>query len=417
MGKGEQLELQRGVIGRSVPRIEDRPLVVGQGRFAGDLSFPRQLHMRVVRSAHAHGRLVSIDTAAARQMPGVVAVWTGTDVADVPRIPLREAPHPQLDRYLQPVLAQGEVRYVGEPVAVVFADDPYRAEDAAEQVVVDVEARPAILHADREMLAEPTVLEKRFGDLDRAFALAHAIVRLELAIGRHSGVPLETRGLVANYDVSRDVLELHGAAKIPHRNRETLARMLARPIGSVQLYEWHVGGGFGIRGELYPEDIIACVATLRFKRAVKWIEDRHEHLIAANQSREQIHHVRAAVDASGRLLAIEDRFFHDQGAYVRTHGDRVADMTAGMLLGPYEVGAYHAIAHYRLTNKTPAATYRSPGRFEGTFVRERLLDAIADGTGPSSFASRSLAFRRGFECDRPSSPCPRNSTRHARERR
>jgi CO/xanthine dehydrogenase Mo-binding subunit len=147
------------------------------------------------------------------------------------------------------------------------------------------------------------------------------------------------------------------------------------------LREGNTGGGFGVRGELYPEDFLVCLAALRLGRPVKWIEDRREHLMAANHSREQRHHARAAFDADGRILALEDTFFLDQGAYVRTHGARVAEMTMAMVPGPYRVPAYRSVGHFRLTNKTPAATYRAPGRFEGTFVRERLIDAVADRLG------------------------------------
>jgi carbon-monoxide dehydrogenase large subunit len=136
-----------------------------------------------------------------------------------------------------------------------------------------------------------------------------------------------------------------------------------------------------VRGELYPEDVLVCLGALRLGRPVKWIEDRQEHLVSANHSRQQHHQIRAAVDASGFILGIDDSFFHDQGAYVRTHGARVVDLTAGMLPGPYLLPAYRAAGHYRLTNKTPAATYRSPGRYEGTFVRERMLDAVAERLG------------------------------------
>src|SRR5262249_47522772 len=149
----------------------------------------------------------------------------------------------------------------------------------------------------------------------------------------------------------------------------------------IHVHESHVGGGFGVRGELYPEDVLVCVAAKRFKRPVKWIEDRREHLIAANHSREQVHKIRAAVDANGVILAIDDRYFHDQGAYVRTHAARVVHMTAGIFPGPYRGPAYRSIGHFRLTNKTPAATYRAPGRYETTFVRERLVDAIAAQLG------------------------------------
>jgi CO/xanthine dehydrogenase Mo-binding subunit len=168
--------------------------------------------------------------------------------------------------------------------------------------------------------------------------------------------------------------------------------MLGRKPETVQLYEGHVGGGFGIRGEIYPEDVLVCAAALKFRRPIKWIEDRREHLIAANHSREQHHRIRAAIDAQGRILAIEDEFFHDNGAYMRTHAATVPDLAAAMLPGPYRVPAYRAIGHIRLTNKTPCGTYRAPGRYESTFVRERLLDAIAArvGVGPVEIRRRNL---------------------------
>ena len=376
------------LIGRSVTRLEDPPLLTGAGCFAADVSFPHQLHMRIVRSAYAHARLVAIDTTQARRLPGVYAVWTAADVAHVPPIDFRLTRIDGLEPYRQHVLATDRLRYVGEPVAVVFADDPYVAEDAADLVEVEAEELPPLLRADQEpgefahgRRTEPAVVHKEYGDVDAAFRVARTVITLDLEIGRHSGVPLETRGAIARHDRARDVLELHGAAKVPHWNRDQIARMLGRAPATVQLYEGHVGGGFGIRGELYPEDLLVCVAALKFGRPVKWIEDRREHLIAANHSRQQAHHVRAAVDAAGRILAIDDAFFHDQGAYVRTHAATVPDLAAAMLPGPYRVPAYRAVGHIRLTNKTPCGTYRAPGRFESTFVRERMLDAIAAQLG------------------------------------
>jgi carbon-monoxide dehydrogenase large subunit len=386
-------------VGRSVPRLEDRPLVVGQGRFAGDISFAHQAHMRVVRSAHAHGRIVEIDCAAARTSAGVIAIWTAADVADIPPIDFRLTRIEGLEPYRQPILARDRVRYVGEPVAVVFASDPYTAEDAADLVVVEIDDLPEVMSADAAPVefsaghsTEPAVVGKGYGDVAAAFAAARAIVALELKIGRHSGVPLETRGAIARYDPARDVLELYGAAKVPHWNRDALARMLGRPASSMHLHEGHTGGGFGVRGELYPEDVLACLGSLRLRRPVKWIEDRREHLIATNHSREQHYRVRAAVDADGRLLAVDGEFLHDQGAYVRTHAVTVPDLAATMLLGPYRVGAYRMAGRVRLTNKTPCGTYRAPGRFESTFVRERLMDAIAArlGLDPAEVRHRNL---------------------------
>jgi carbon-monoxide dehydrogenase large subunit/6-hydroxypseudooxynicotine dehydrogenase subunit gamma len=377
-------------IGVSVERLEDRPLVTGHGCFAGDVSFPHQLHMRVVRSAHAHGRLVSIDLKQARALPGVVAIWTAADIADLPLIDFREGPNERLAPFRQPVLARDRTRYVGEPVAAVFAIDPYLAEDAAELVDVVIDELTAVTDASRPpsefaagLTTEPTICRQGYGNIAEAFKEAAAVVELDLSVGRHSGVPLETRGAIGRYDAARDVLELHGAAKVPHKNRESLARMLGRSTGGIHLYEGHVGGGFGIRGEIYPEDILVLVAAMRLGRPVKWLEDRREHMIAANHSRQQRHRIRAAVDAEGRLLGIDDDFFHDQGAYIRTHGTRVADTACGILPGPYRLPHFRVNGHFRLTNKTPAATYRSPGRYETNFVRERLMDAIARKLGLS----------------------------------
>ena len=376
---------ERRVLGHSVPRLEDLPLVTGQGRYAGDINFPHQLHMRIVRSMHAHARLISIDPAAARVLPGVVAVWTSEDIADLPPIDFRaDRASEMLKPYRQPALARGRVRYVGDPIAAVFAEDPYIAEDAADLVVVEVEELPVLLSAsdapgefEAGRGTEAGVFTHSYGDIKSAFDKAHAVIELDLSTGRHSGVPMETRGAIGRYDAARDILELHGAAKIPHRNKETLCRMLKRSASALHVHESHVGGGFGIRGEIYPEDVLVLVAALRLGRPVKWIEDRREHLMCANQGRQQRHLARIAVDAQGHILGIEDEIFHDQGAYVRTHGANVPNRTMCMLTGAYRVPAYRAVAHFRLTNKTPAATYRAPGRFESTFVRSRLIDAVA----------------------------------------
>jgi CO/xanthine dehydrogenase Mo-binding subunit len=363
-------------------------LLLGQGRFAADVNFPGQWHMRVVRSAVAHGKLKSIDASAALALTGVRAVWTYADIAHIPPIGFRLTGLTALEPYRQTVLAKDYVRYVGEPVAALFAADPYVAEDAADLVALDIEPLPVILDAaappgpfDAERKTEAALIEKSSGDIEAAFGNAHAIVELDVSIGRHSGVPLETRGAIARYDEANDILEMYGAAKVPHWNRDRLALMFGRKPESVQLFEGHVGGGFGIRGEMYPEDVLVCAAALKFRNAIKWTEDRREHLIAANHSRQQRHKIRAAIDGEGLILGIDDEFFHDNGAYARTHAATVPDLAAAMLPGPYRVPAYRARGHMRLTNKTPCGTYRSPGRYESTFARERLIDAIAAKTG------------------------------------
>jgi carbon-monoxide dehydrogenase large subunit/6-hydroxypseudooxynicotine dehydrogenase subunit gamma len=400
------------MIGQSVDRLEDIALVTGSGRFVADMSLPFQLHMCLVRSPVAHGRITNIDIADALTLPGVVAVWTSDDVADVPPVDFRDPSAEALKPYRQPVLASGRVRYVGEPVAAVFAKNPYVAEDASDAVRLEIEPLPVLMSAseaphefEKGHSSEATVLRHGYGNVDHAFAAAHAVIELDLDVGRHSAVPIETRGAIATYDAGVDMLRLYGAAKVPHRNRDTLSRMLQRGPNSLHLHELHVGGGFGVRGELYPEDVLVCVAAVRLRRPVKWIEDRREHLLATNHSRQQRHRARLAVDAEGRILGLEDELYHDQGAYIRTHGARVMDRTLWSIPGPYRVPAYRGIGHFRLTNKTPAATYRAPGGYESTFVRERLLDVAAHklGLDPAEIRRRNLIrpvempFRRTFD--------------------
>jgi aerobic carbon-monoxide dehydrogenase large subunit len=402
----------RKVIGRSVDRLEDLALVTGSARFVADMSLPFQLHMRLVRSPIANGRIIDIDATGALTIPGVVAIWTSGDILDVPPVDFRDPSAEALLPYRQPVLARERVRYVGEPVAVVFAVDAYTAEDAADAVGLEIDALPALISASEApaefadgRTTEATVLKHSYGNVERAFAEAHTVVELDLEIGRHSAVPMETRGAIGTYDVGLDMLRLYGAAKVPHRNRDTLVKMLGRSPSSLHLHELHVGGGFGVRGELYPEDVLVCVAAMRLRRPVKWIEDRREHLVATNQSRQQRHRARLAVDVQGHILAIDDEFFHDQGAYIRTHGTRVMDRTLWSIPGPYHVPAYRGVGHFRLTNKTPAATYRAPGGYESTFVRERLLDVAAHKLGiepveirrRNLIQSQEMPFRRAFD--------------------
>ena len=403
-------------IGRSLRRIEDRPLLLGEGSFAADCNWPGQLHMCVVRSPVAFGRIRSIATEQAAALAGVVAIWTIADVEALPPIDFRQMGLERLAPYRQFVLARDYVRYVGEPVAVVFAVDPYIAEDAADLVSCDIEEREPLLDASVEpvefmpgarpgLLSEPAVIRRSYGDLNAAFARAHRVVALEVKIGRHTGVPMETRGVLCVYDAAGDSLTLYGAAKVPHSNRDAISRMLGLSPGKLELSEGHVGGGFGIRGELYPEDVLVCAAALKLKQPVKWIEDRREHLLAANHSRDQLYRLQAAVDEKGFILGLKAEFFTDQGAYVRTHGTTVTDLSAGLLSGPYVVPAYSVEGYIRLTNKTPAGTYRAPGRYESTFARERLIDKIADELGLSAIDVRranligeaAMPFDRGCE--------------------
>ncbi|MBS1886132.1 MAG: molybdopterin-dependent oxidoreductase [Actinobacteria bacterium] len=385
-------------------RVEDPRLLTGGGRFVDDVDRAGQLWMRVVRADLAAAEIVEIDAEAARQMEGVVAVLDATSLPDGFVIPIRLGPYEgDLTPFLQPVLAGAEVRYVGEPVAVVVAEDPYVAEDAAERVVTRYAPREPLLDSAQHG-AEPAVtLRRGFGDADAAFAAADLVVEVDVRVGRHSAVPLETRGLVADWDTQARHLTVWGATKVPHFNRGALARLLGLGAEEITIRASDAGGGFGVRGELYPEDVLVTWLAMRFERPVKWIEDRSEHLVATNHSREQSRRLEGAFREDGSLLAVRDRVRHDNGAYLRTHGLLVPEMTLGMLLGPYRVDGYDGEAQVFLTNKTPAGTYRAPGRYEATFARERLLDkaAAALGMDPIALRRRNLLKARELPHHRP----------------
>jgi carbon-monoxide dehydrogenase large subunit/6-hydroxypseudooxynicotine dehydrogenase subunit gamma len=392
------------VIGARLPRAEDPRLLRGRGRFGDDFSAPGQLWARVVRSPAAHGEVRELDVAAARAAPGVVAVVTAADLPRNPVIPVRLAiAGADLSRFLQPVLARGTVRYVGEPLAVVIGDDPYTCEDAAELVEVDIAARPAVLDARQDPLRVAAELTRGYGDPDAAFAGAAHVVEIELAIGRHSGVPLEPRCLLAVPGREPGELAIFGMTKVPVWNRDLLAGLLGVDETLIRVHAIDAGGGFGVRGEFYPEDFLIPWLAIRLGRPVKWAEDRAEHLMAVNHSRQQYHRVAAAFDGGGRILALTDDIIQDNGAYCRTHGVAVPELTVAMLPGPYRVPAYRGRVRVVLTNKTPCGTYRAPGRFEGTAAREHLLDVAATrlGLDPLALRERNLLTPSELPHERP----------------
>ncbi|HLI27427.1 MAG TPA: xanthine dehydrogenase family protein molybdopterin-binding subunit [Chloroflexota bacterium] len=376
-------------IGAALRRKEDARLLRGAGCFIADLRRPDALHATLVRSPHAHARIRRIDASRARARPGVY-VLTAADLPPSLRpIPLRLTAYPGLTDALQYPLARDKVRYVGDPVAVVVAADRYAAEDAAEEVGVDYEPLPAVLSVAAALAEGAPVLhealghnvacafEQRVGDIARAFAEAEVIVEDRFHTNRHASVPLECRGLLAEYDRASGRLTVWGAAKVPHFNRRTLAALLDFPEERIRLVELDVGGGFGGRGEFYPEDYLIPYLALTLGQPVAWSEDRREHLQAINHSREQEVWVRLAARRDGTLLGLHARIDNDHGAYVRTHGATVPEIGSALLPGPYRLPHFLAEVRCVLTNKTPTGTYRGPGRYEGTFVREVLLDELA----------------------------------------
>jgi CO/xanthine dehydrogenase Mo-binding subunit len=401
-------------------RKEDLRLLTGTSRFVDDLNYPGALQASILRSQRAHARIRSLDADRARAHAGVVDVVTAADLpSGVGRIPMRMYSRPGMERFLQPVLADDMVRYVGEPVAVVVSESRYTAEDALELIDVDYEPLAPLLDAARAVAPEAPVLHAEtetnvaaewitgYGDLERAFADADTIVEERLSCQRHAAVPLEPRGLCAQLDPDSGRLTVWGAAKVVHTNRRILSSLLGWEEERIRMIELDVGGGFGGRGEFYPEDFLIPFCAIRLGRAVAWAEDRSENLRALNHSREQQHDVAVALQADGRLLALRDSFLLDTGAYVRTHGSVVPAMTAALLPGPYRWAAYRCTVRQVLTNKTPAGTYRAPGRYEGNFVRERILDIAAHriGLDPLELRRRNLIptsampFAIGTEAD------------------
>lgn len=401
-------------VGRPVPRVEDRRLLTGAGCYADDFNREGQLHASIVRSFVAHGRIRAVDVEQAMARDGVVAVFTGDQLPDV-RVPVRLFPTENAERGLQPPLARERVRYVGDPIAVVVAEDPYLAEDAAADVLVDIDPLDPELDPLEALAGEGDPLHegltsnvidtrstKKGESVDAAFEAASAVVSERFHVHRHGAVPLEPRGLLAEYDPDSGRLTTWGAAKVKHFNRRILAKLLDVPLESLRFVEGDVGGGFGARGEFYPEDFLVPWLAKELGRPVKWVEDRRENLVALNQSREQDWEIEMAADADGRLLAFRARGVFNQGAYVRTHGSVLFPiLMINHLPGPYRWGAFEIDTASVFSNKTPAGTYRGPGQYEPNFIRERTIDLLAHELGIDAveIRRRNLVTKRDMPYD------------------
>ena len=381
--------MTRTYIGAPVRRAEDIRFLTGRATFIDDVKLPGMLHAAVLRSPHAHARILAVDAADALKAPGVACVLAFADLpAGVKPIPLRMYALEGLDRFLQYPLARNKVAYVGEPVALAVAADRYAAEDAVDAVRVEYEPLEAAADVDAALCGRVVVHEEQgvnvagghdieIGDVDRAFREAEYTRKEVLRVHRHTGNPLETRGLAASHDPGRNELTVWGPTKVPHFNRAVLSSLLGLPEHRIHFVEPDVGGGFGIRGEFYPEDFLIPFAAMKLGRPVKWIEDRREHLMAANHSREVRCELEIAARRDGTLLGMRARIHGDMGAYIRTHGGLVPASTAAVLPGPYRIPAYEAHVRCVMTNKMGVGTYRAPGRYESCYFRERMLDMVA----------------------------------------
>src|SRR5215216_2315085 len=380
-------------VGSPVERLEDLRFRRGRGEYVDDLTRDGLLHAAILRSSVAHGRIRSIDAAAALALPGVHAVITAADMGgSVPIIPMRLQPLPEFRPFEQPVVADKKVRYVGEPIAVVVADGAALAEDALALIELDIEELPAV--ADRHVAAQDksllfedkgTNLALTFravrGDAAAAFNDAPYRRRESFRVQRHFALTMEPRGVLAEWDAARGRFTVCGASKVPFFNRRILAKQIGLAEDAIDMVENDVGGGFGARGEFYPEDFLIPFAARHVGRPVKWTEDRRENLMAMNHAREAEVDVEIACERDGTILALRGHAHTDMGAYMRTNGAVGARNIAQFMAGPYRIPNVKLDVSLWMTNKTPVGTYRGPGRFETDFFRERLLDMVAPDLG------------------------------------
>jgi aerobic carbon-monoxide dehydrogenase large subunit len=382
-------------VGQPIKRIEDRPLLTGAGRYVADLRFPDMLEAAFVRSPHAHAGIRGIDTSAARSHPGVHAVLTLADIA--PRLTQERLPlqfrTAQLPPDITPLaLAKDEVSFVGEAVAVVIAQTRYIAEDAAALVAIDYEPLAAVADcraalapgAPRAHLARASNLliefRQSYGDVEGAFARAPHRASIKLKQHRGGAHSIEGRGAIAAYDANEDRLTLWSSTQLAHEVRAFLMRLLALDENQLRVVAPDVGGGFGAKFVMYPEEVTLAAACLLLRRPLKWIEDRREHFLAAVQERDQYWDLEVAFDNDGRLLGVRGEMIHDEGAFT-PQGINLPYNASTALPGPYLLPAFQMDVRVAETNKVATMPVRGAGYPEGAFAMERLLDRIADDLG------------------------------------
>ncbi|HEU0218657.1 MAG TPA: xanthine dehydrogenase family protein molybdopterin-binding subunit [Stellaceae bacterium] len=389
-------------IGRSIKRREDQRLLTGQGQFVADIVLPKMLHAVLVRSPLAHARIRAVALARAKQAPGVIEALNGGDLLQLlPPIPEGQISLPPKwttqvqHKFLnpqEPLLAHDKARHVGEALAIIVAETRHQAEDAAELVTLDLEELPAVVDPEAALRAGGPIVHDRFntnligkfsvGRGDAAGAMATAPHRLQRRFYHHryAAVPMETRGVLAEYDRRTDSLTIWSSTQVVHWVRREAAGLLGIPEARVRCIAPDVGGGFGGKGHVYPEDMLVTFLARRLGRPVRWIEGRAEHLQSATHSRDQLHDVEVGFDGDGHILALTDNYIVDCGAW-NPIGSGVAYNTAVHLTGPYKVENYRATGRIAVTNKVPNAPYRGAGRPEAAFAMERTIDLIARHLG------------------------------------
>jgi CO/xanthine dehydrogenase Mo-binding subunit len=391
-------------IGQGVRRREDARFLTGRGRYVTDLPLASALHLAIVRSPHAHARIAGVDTAAARGRPGVRGVFVLGDLPELRgALPPPVVPAVPVQPHRQSALADAVARFAGEPVAVVVADDPYRASDAADVVRVDYEPLPAVVdpeqaampgasrvHAHWESnVAAAVALES--GDVDGVLAGAPVVVTRRFRCGRVTALPLEPRAVAVRWDPVSSSLEVWSSTQMPYVVRQRVAETLGLPLDTVRVVAPDVGGGFGTKGPVYPEELIAAALARRLGAAVRWTDTRRESFVSTAHAGDQLHTATLALDREGRILALADDFLIDAGAYL-PRGAVVASVTATHLVGLYRLPAFRCRGRIVVTHKVPSAPYRGAGRTQAVFVAERLMDIAARelGLDPVELRRRNL---------------------------
>jgi len=386
------------LVGTSVVRNEDAALLTGRAQFVDDIRLPHMLHAAFLRSQHAHARLKHVDLSRARAHPGVVAAFAADDLGDYWKPgPLLVAPPPikglVFNAATQVPLARDKVRYVGEPIAVVIAESRYVAEDALDEIVLDLELLPAVVDLGRALAPDAPRVHEQFdsneaahvrqlkGDYARARAKAHAVIARRFHYDRGIAGAIENRAVVASWDARAEEMTIWDTTQAPIPIRNGLAAMLGLPQSSVRVIAPFVGGGFGPKIMMYyPEEVVIPWAARKLGRPVKWVEDRRENFAATTQERGQVHDAELAVDKHGKILGVQDTFICDTGAY-DPYGLTIPINSQCTLLGCYAVPNYDSEFRVVFTNKPIVTPVRGAGRQHGVFVMERLLDIAARELG------------------------------------
>ena len=402
------------MIGQPVRRREDLRFLTGQGRYTADLPGEGALHMAVVRSPHAHARVVGVAAEAARRQPGVRGVFTLDDLPELrDALPPPVVPAVSVKPYRQSALADGVVRHVGEAVVVVVANDPYQAVDAA--AAIQVEYEPLAAAANLERAAGPgaplvhahwdtnvaATVELQTGDPERALGEAALLVTQRFRCGRLTALPLEPRVVMGRWDPVSDELHLWSSTQMPYGVRQRVAEALRLELQSVRVTAPDVGGGFGTKGPVYPEELIVAALARRLDRTIRWGDTREGSFVSTTHAGDQLHQATLALDVDGAILALVDDFLIDAGAYL-PRGAVVAGVTATHLVGLYRIPSFRCRGRVVVTHKVPSAPYRGAGRPQAAFVAERLLDMAARrlGIDPAELRRRNLIRAEEMPYDR-----------------